>query len=98
MHLPPSAAAVRVCQARISPVASVWKGCGVLIFVFCACVFGVGVWMEGKGKGEKEKGKGEYTKLSIECLACFFSYGNGVICTTPQSAIHPSIHHKLIHS
>lgn len=28
MHFPPSAAAARVCQARISPVASVWKGCG----------------------------------------------------------------------
>lgn len=37
MHFPPSAAAARVCQARMSPLASVWKGYMVLGTV----------WLEG---------------------------------------------------
>lgn len=86
IHFPPSAAAARVCQARMSPVASVWKGCeGVLGSAGLefwwlwgekggeqVLEIGGGVREVGRGKGERE-GEGRHTKLSIECLECFAS-------------------------
>jgi hypothetical protein len=40
-HFPPSAAAARVCQARMSPVASVWKGYRCVSLGGCAGEKGV---------------------------------------------------------